>query len=154
MTSREVADGVVAWAREVIPELKAGYPHPLAESGDLPDVVVVVQEVRTVANDPENFPFAALEQVDALKEWAIELSIMVEQEGGGEGEDAAQKLLEDFSEALIGSTLADLTLGDRVPMASPYLTASLAEPFDQRPDTTSGRRMFANMVIAEPLEFS
>jgi len=154
LTSRKIAEGVVAWAREQIPVLKAGYPHPLAESGDLPDVVVVVQDIRTVKSDPDNFPFAALEQVDGLKEWVIELSIMVPQEEGVGGEDAAQKAVEDFAEALIGSTLADLTLGDRVPMASPFLTASLAEPFEERPDTTSGRRMFANMVIAEPLEFS
>jgi hypothetical protein len=154
LKSEEVAEGVVAWARAVLPALKAGYAYPLGESGALPDVIAVVQDIRTVASDPENFPFAALEQIDGLKEWPVELSIMVPQEEGAAGEAKAHREIEGFAEALIGSTLADLTLGDRVPMASPYLTASLAEPFKERGDGTRGRVMFINMVIAEPLEFS
>lgn len=151
MSAQEVAEAVVEWAEAQIKELKAGYAYPGATSGALPDVWVVVQQIRTVPNDEEHFPFAGLQQV-WLKEYPLELSIMAEQ---GEGEEAAKtthEALEGYAETLIGSALADVTLGSRVQMTSPRIEANLAEPFGERPDGTKGRELVMTFVVAEMIE--
>jgi hypothetical protein len=150
LSSQEVAEAVVEWAREQLPELNDGHPHPISESGDLPDVVAAVAHIRSVPGEPEKFPFAMLEQT-WLKVYDIELSIMVEQEQGNEGEKAAQQQLEAFAETLLGSTLADATLGERVPMVSPFLEADFSEPFRERSDGLRGRTMFMTLTVGELL---
>lgn len=152
MNSQEVAEAVVAWAREQVPDLQEGYAYPAGQtSGSLPDVVVVVQNIRTVAREPEKFPFAMLEQIDGLKCFDLEVSVMVEQEEGVEGEAAAHQALEGYAETLIGSILADATLGSRVPMISPFVEADLSEPFEERSNGIRGRAFFLNATVAEPL---
>lgn len=152
MTSQEAAEAVVEWARDVLPDLQEGYAYPAGQtSGALPDVVVVVQNIRTVSREPEKFPFQMLEQIDGLKCLDLEISVMVEQDEGTEGEQSAHQALEGFAETLIGSILADATLGSRVPMISPFVEADLSEPFEERTNGIRGRALFLNATVAEPL---
>lgn len=152
MTSQEVAEAVVAWARAEIPALKVGYPYPPGITDLLPDVAAVVQGIRTVDEDPENFPTQGLEQV-WLKVFDIEVSIMVPQDDGAEGEKVAHQTLEGFAETLVGSTLSDVTLGGRLTgaFASPRMTVDLGE-YEPRDDGTRGREMPMTMAVAEPFE--
>ncbi len=151
MTSQEVAEAMVAWARATIPALKADYAYPAATTGALPDVMAVVQHPRTVRSDPDYFPFELLEQV-WLKEWAVELSIGVEQADGEAGAKKAHEALEGYVDALMDAALDDATLGERVPMVSPRIEADLAQPFHARDDGTRVREMYLDLVIAEPFE--
>ena len=151
MTSQEVAEAVVAWARATIPALKKGYGYPAATTGTLPDVMAVVQRPRTVPSDPEFFPFDGLEQ-HWLKEWQVELSIGVEQADGEAGAKAAHESLEGYSDALMDAALDDVTLGERVQMVSPRIEVDLAQPFHAREDGTRVREMYMDLVIAEPFE--
>lgn len=152
MTSAEVAEAVVDWARETIPDLKAGYAYPPGQTDTLPDVAAVVQGIRTVPEDPENFPFEGLEQV-WLKVFDLEVSVMVEQGAGAAGEKLAHQTLETYAEALVGSTLADVTLGGKLTgaLASPRLTVDLGE-YEARTDGIRGREMPITMAVAEPIE--
>lgn len=152
MTSEQVAEAVVAWAREVIPELKHGFPYPPGITDDLPDVAAVVQEIRTVQSDPENFPLEGLEQV-WLKVWSLDVSIAVEQGDGAEGEKVAHQTLEGWAEALLGSTLSDVTLGGKLTgaFASPRITIDLGE-YESRSDGIRTREMPITMAVAEEIE--
>ena len=148
MSTAEVAEAIVEWAKELIEDLQAGYPYPLAASGALPDVVATVKAIRVIPEDRENFPFAALEQT-WLQIFDIEISIMVAQ-GDEEAEVAeAHETLEGYADTLIGSIVADATLGDRVQMASPRIEIDLGEPFVERPDGTRGRVLFGELHVAE-----
>jgi hypothetical protein len=158
MDAAEVAEGAVAWVRGLIPEIKSGVPYPEAVTLQLPDVWAVVQSIRTVPSDQENFPGLALEAV-WLKEWGLEISMMVEQKrhGGenreGETEDDAvaretQDKLQAFAETLIGSALSGVSLGDGVGL-SPKIEAALGEPFNQRDDGTRGREVVVTCVAAQ-----
>lgn len=158
MEAHEVAEAVVAWVRGLIPEIQSGAAYPGAVTLDLPDVWAVVETIRTVPSDPENFPWLGLESV-WLKEWFFEVSIMVEQkrhtDGAEEDEDAAaretQQKLEAFAETLIGSTMSGVRLGDGVAI-SPRIEANLGEPFNERSDGTRGREVVINLVTAEGVE--
>lgn len=150
MDAHEVAEAAVGWVRGLIPEIKSGVSYPGAVTLDLPDVWAVVQTIRTVPSDPENFPGLALEAI-WLKEWFLEVSIMVEQ---GEGDSAAgdvHEQLEDFAETLIGSALEGVRLGDGVAI-SPRIEANLGEPFNERPDGTRGREVILTCVAAQAVE--
>jgi hypothetical protein len=151
--STEIAEGIVAWAREQIPELEAGYPHPIGNTaGVLPDVVAVVQSPRIVRGPSDAFPLQQLEQSDRI-EFDIEVSIMVEAQGEGvDAEKAAHQQLESFAHTLMGSTLADPTLGSRVPVTSPFSEADLSTPFQERPDGSRGRTLFLNLTVADAVE--
>ncbi len=147
MEAHEVADAAVAWVRDLIPEIKSGAPYPSALTEALPDVWAVVQSIRTVPSDPDNFPGLALEAV-WLKEWSLEISIMVEQ---GDGDDPAGEThtkLEQFAETLIGSVLSGASLGDGVGI-SPRIEANLGEPFNERDDGTRGREVVLTCVAAQ-----
>ncbi len=152
MTSEEVAEAVVAWARATLPDLKAGYPYPPGVTDLLPDVAAVVHGIRTVDEDPENFPTEGLEQV-WLKVFDLEVSIMVPQDEGAEGEKVAHQTLEGFAEALVGSTLSDVTLGNRLTgaFASPRITVDLGQ-YEPRDDGTRGREMPITMAVGEPFQ--
>lgn len=150
--STEIAEAIVEWARAEIPDLAEGYPHPVGNTtGDLPDVVVAVQAVRVVKGPSEAFPYHQLEQADRI-EFDVELSIMVEQGEGVAGEMAAHQQLEAFARTLQGSTVADSTLGSRVPMASPYTETDLAAPFEERANGDRGRALFMAMTITDHVE--
>lgn len=153
MTSEQVAEAVVEWARAEIPALKAGYPYPPGITDTLPDVSAVVQEIRTTPGDPENFPLAGLEQT-WLKVWTVEVNVALEQGEGAEGEKVAHQTLEGWAETLVGSTLADVTLGGRLTsaVASPRLTVDLGEPYDSRTDGIRVREMPITMAVAEMIE--
>ena len=150
MTSTEIAEAIVAWAREQIPTLKDGFPYPGATSGDLPDVVVVVGRMRQVPGDPENFPFAGLEQT-WLRVHDVELSVMVEQEDGRAGEKAAHQALEAIAETLEGSLAAGVSFGGEV-MLSPRVEADLSEPFQEREDGIKGRTVYMTFAAAKRIE--
>jgi hypothetical protein len=150
MTSQEVCEALVAWAREQIPELNAGYPYPSASTDALPDVIAATLTTRTLPSDEEYFPFALLEQV-WLKEWEVQVSIMVEQGNGEAGAEAAHQTLEGFADTLLGSTVAGVTLGEKV-MLSPRATFELDDAFEERADGTRGRELQGLLVAAEPIE--
>lgn len=151
MTFEEVAEGMVAWARELIPELKDGYSYPPGITDRLPDVSAVIGGVKDVPSDAERFWFLQLEQA-GLRIFDVEVSIMVEVEEGAKGEEAAQRALEGYAETLMGSTLAGASLGDEA-MISPRVETDLTEPSEQRQDGTRGRAVYLKMAVAHTVEF-
>lgn len=152
MTEQEAALAVEAWVNEVLPELAASYPHIVAGKNELPDAVVDVTMKRLVPEDPEFFPFAALEQT-WLRVFPVEVSFLVES-GDPSDEEASrleQEQLRDFGRRLEAAFWADATLGDRVPMASPRLEFDYSAPFIEADDGTRGRQMILTMAVGEPV---
>lgn len=151
MTFEEIAEGMVAWARGLIPELKDGYSYPAGITDRLPDVAAVIGGVKDVPGDPQNFPYEGLEQT-WLRVFDVEVSIMVEVGEGAEGEKTAQRALEAYAETLMGSTFAGASLENEA-MISQRVETDLTEPSaKQREDGTRGRTVYLKMAVAQRLE--
>jgi hypothetical protein len=152
VNEQETAVAVEAWVNEVLPELKASYPHVTASKGDLPDTMVDVrQKSITLGGEDNRFPWGALQQ-RMLRVFSITVSFLVDTtEEDGDAEETAE--LRDFGDRLEASLLNDATLGDRVEMASPFCTFDYALPFVGYPDGTRGRQMTLDMATAELVDY-
>lgn len=150
MTYEEIAEALVKWARDLIPELEDGYSYPPGITDRLPDVAAVIGTVRDVFSDPENFPYDGLEQT-RLRVFDVEVSIMVEVADGAEGEREAQRTLERFAETLTGSTAAGTSLEDEA-MISQRTEVDLNEPAEERQDGTRGRAVYLKLAVAQRIE--
>lgn len=148
MTGAELADAVLAWARESVPSLEDGYSYTVSMKNKLPDVVVEFADQAVRLADGE-FPFADLQQTMIVRTDFI-LSFMVD---NTDPENAATQL-RSFADALLLSILQDGTLGSRVPFVSPYVTFDYTPPFVQYADGTEGREMTMTLSVADPVEVS
>jgi hypothetical protein len=146
MGSEAIVEGLTAWSRAVIPELIAGFDYEPTEKTSLPDVVVVLDTSQIELGD-STFPIVAIQQ-RAIQRYDCTLSFMVDNE---EPEIAAAKL-RSYADVLRAELLKDGTLGQRVPVASPYVTFDYTPPFVVYPDGTRGREMTMTISIAEYAE--
>lgn len=146
MTSEEVAQAVLAWAREAVPALEGGYAYlPSQKDQLLPDVVVDVAEVE-VARQLAEFPMSQIQQF-FVHVFRCELSFMVD---NSDPESAAQALR--AMEALTtASLMRDGTLGGRVDFISPLFSYDFTPPFVEYADGTRGREMVMRMSVGEPI---
>lgn len=153
MNEEQVAEAVKNWALETCPDLVQGYHWLSAQKGALPDVMVTVDEKAIVQTHPA-FPYAVLEQVD-LRVFEVFVAFMAENDGGPSEADRLETFqLREFGRLIEEALHADATLGDRVPMASPFATFDYRLPFVEYPDGTRGRQMTVTMYVAEPIESS
>jgi hypothetical protein len=148
VTGDEVAGGVVAWARDVLPDLLAGYDYTVSMKDRLPDVVVDFTGVGVRRTDVD-FPYVDLQQTLIVRH-DLMLSFMVD----NTDPEAAASQLRAFADALLLSILQDGTLGGRVPFVSPYVTFDYTPPFVQYADGTEGREMTMTLSVADPVEVS
>lgn len=151
MNEQQVAEAVRDWARETIPDLTAGYAYLPAQKTTLPDVAVDLREKRIVLGPDERFPFSALDQV-SLKVFELVLGFLVEAGTGDSADEDETQLLQGYGALLEAAVLDDATLGDRVPMASPFIDIVYDLPFIQYPDGVRGRQMTMNMAVGELIE--
>jgi hypothetical protein len=156
VNEREVAEAVRDWARDVVPDLVAGYAYPVAQKlGGLPDVAAVVTEARVVPSDAA-FPFSQLQQV-WLRVFDVEASVMVpiadaeDYEGREAAHETAHQQLQSIGSTLRDGAIEDATLGDRVPMTSPLIRTGYEPPFDPAEDATEGRCVYLFLTVAEPI---
>jgi hypothetical protein len=152
MNENEVALAVTAWARATLPELSEGRHFLSAQKTTLPDVMVDVDEKSRVREHPA-FNYVQLQQID-LRVFELSLAFMVESEGAGPDDAADQdetEELRDYGARLETALVEDATLGDRVPMASPFVTFNYRLPFVEYADGTRGRQMNLTMWVAEPI---
>ena len=150
MDSTEVAGFVIAWAREVLPDLASDYDFiPAGKSADLPDIVADIAREGVVREDPR-FPLIAVQQA-ALRVWKIGFSIMVESGEDDDGARTATEQLRGFANALTLSLLNDPSLGGRVPFAAPDISFDYTAPFVEYSDGTRGREMAGEFAVAEPV---
>ena len=148
MDATQVADALVEWAIEILPDLKGTYDHdPDSKTQPLPDLAASVASEETRANDPTlGLPFADLGIEQAtLHSLRASLLLMVDPEDAG----AATEQLQGFVAALAASVGADPTLGGRVPAVSPFWQASYEPPFVEFDDGTKGRAATFSLVITE-----
>lgn len=148
MTEREVAEAVRDWARELLPDLVAGYAFLTAQKGELPDVAVEVAEKRIELGDPTLFPHSAIQQVQ-LRVFDVSMLLMVEKNTGQAADEQETQQLQAFGAAIDDAVRDDTTLGDRVPLTSPFLRIDYRLPFVRWPDSTRGRQMEVNLVVGE-----
>lgn len=147
MDSGAITNGVLAWARETVPELLGGYSYiPAAKDQALPDVVVELNGLETTLADPR-FPFQTIQQ---RLVWAssIGLSFMVD----NTDPEAAADTLRSWADALSASLLADGTLGGKVPFVSPLFRWDFTRPFVRYPDGTTGREASLAITVGELVE--
>jgi hypothetical protein len=148
MDASRVADALVEWAIDTLPDLKGTYDHdPDSKTQPLPDLAVSVASEETRASDPTlGLPLADLGIEQAtLHSLRASLLLMVDPEDAG----VATEQLQDFVRDLREAVKADQTLGGRVFLASPYIQASYEPPFVEFDDGTSGRAATFSIVITE-----
>jgi hypothetical protein len=141
------AELLVAWAREVLPEIQGGYAFGTDEKPEaLPDVQVELLNRRIASEDPV-FPFAQLQQ-EWLQIFEFGISFMVD----NTNPELADEQLKDFSDRLLAAALNDGTLGSRVDLISPLISFDYTPPFVEYPsDGTKGREMTMQIITAERL---
>jgi hypothetical protein len=144
------SDGMVTairdWCREQIPELENGYNFEPTEKTVLPDVVVVL-DTSSVEFGDSSFPLVALQQ-NVIQRYDCTISFMVDNTDPG----PAAEQLRRFADTLRAQLLKDGTLGQRVPVASPFVTFDYTPPFVVYPDGTRGREMTMTISVAELAE--
>jgi hypothetical protein len=144
--SEGMVSAVRDWCREHLPELTNGYNYEPTEKTTLPDVVVVL-DTSTIEFGDTSFPLHALQQ-NVIQRYDCTISFMVD---NGEPEPAAIQLRR-FADTLRAQLLKDGTLGQRVPVASPFVTFDYTPPFVVYPDGTRGREMTMTISVAELAE--
>jgi hypothetical protein len=144
--SEAVVRGLTAWARATIPALQDGYNYEPTEKATLPDVVVVLDASQIEYGDT-TFPLHAIQQ-RVVQRYDCTLSFMVNNE---DPQHAAEEL-RGYGDLLRAELLRDGTLGQRVPVASPFVTFDYTPPFVVYPDGTRGREMTMTISIAEQAE--
>lgn len=144
--SEAVVVALGAWARAVIPELVQHYEFEPVEKTELPDVVIVLDDSVVELGDA-TFPLHAIQQ-RVIQRYDLTLSFMVD---NSEPEEAAQEL-RAYADLLRAELLKDGTLGQRVPVASPFVTFDYTPPFAVYPDGTRGREMTMTISVAEYAE--
>lgn len=145
-----IIDGVVAWVRDVLPEIgeDSAYDYvPEGKAGALPDVVAEVGRIRMATNDPA-FPFSSIQQ-RYITIYEVALSIMVDNDDS----KAAAATLRDFARRLGASLMrSGGNLGGRVPFVSPFFTFDFTRPFVRYQDGTKGREVTMDMSIGQLVE--
>jgi len=147
MTIQEVAEALIAWVLAECPTIAGSYDHPPDEKHQaLPDVACEVTDVETKQAD-ERFRAFAVQQLE-VRVFEAELLIVVDPDPA----QTATFALYGFIDALQAAAKADMTLGSRVPAASPFTRASFRPPFVEFDDGSKGRIATLSIGIAEPLE--
>lgn len=147
MDTGTITDGVLAWARETVPELTGGYSYvPAAKDQALPDVVVELNGLETVVNDPR-FPFEAIQQ-RIIFAHSIGLSFMVD----NTDPEAAAETLRRWADVLSASLLAGGTLEGKVPFVSPLFRWDFTRPFVRYQDGTTGREATLAITVGDLVE--
>jgi hypothetical protein len=134
------------WIMETVPELALSYEFEPVEKTELPDVVVVLDD-SIIELGNTTFPLIDIQQ-RVIQRYDFTVSFMVD---NAEPEAAAVKL-RGYADALRAGLLRDGTLGQRVLVASPFVTFDYTPPFVVYPDGTRGREMTMSMSIAEQAE--
>jgi hypothetical protein len=149
MTDETITEAVLTWIAEALPEVQ-GHEYPYLPGGKalgLPDCAAEL-ESREVRRDDPDFPMLAVQQA-FLRIRRYSFSFMVD---AGESEadaQAADATLHDFADRLEVELLRDLTLGQRVPMASPFVRFDYTPPLVRWEDGTIGRQMLMALAVAE-----
>jgi hypothetical protein len=146
MGSEAIVQGIVDWCRATIPELQNGYHYEPMEKTTLPDVVVVL-DTSQVELGNTTFPLHAIQQ-RVIQRYDCTVSLMVE----NEDPESASERLRTYADGLRSQLLRDGTLGQRVPVASPFVTFDYTPPFVVYPDGTRGREMTMTISVAEYAE--
>lgn len=151
MTNEEIINATLEWVAAVIPAVAGStYNHvPPGKGKALPDVVGDLGE-EAIVREHDEFLLGGLQQV-ALRVFRLGYSFMVEAGTTAAQAQTAAETLRAYAELLIGSALADHTLGGRVPFASPFLEFDYTSPFVEYEDGTRGREMNMQLTVAEPL---
>jgi len=144
--SEAIVEGLVAWVRATIPALTDGFNYEPTEKTTLPDVVVVL-DTSTIELGDSTFPLHAIQQ-RVIQRYDCTISLMVDNEDPGQ----AATTLRSYADALRAELLKDGTLGQRVPVASPFVTFDYTPPFVVYPDGTRGREMTMTISVAEYAE--
>lgn len=152
MTEGQVVNAVVAWVADIIPEVAPNtYNHiPTGKVKGLPDVAVEILTTEVKLDDPE-FGLFALQQV-AVDIRGLALSFMVEAGIDEADAEAATDQLRTFVDRVKAGLLADHTLGNRVPAASPFMLVDYEPAFVEYADGTRGREVTVQMRVGEPLQ--
>lgn len=153
MDANELADALVAWAKEACPDIASAYNHsPSRKKDPLPDVAASIASESIRRNAPElgiAIVDLGLEQAD-VHVLSAELLLMVKHEPA----QTATEQLQTFVAQLRASLEADDTLGGRVPAASRYFAATYDPPYIEWDDGTKARCAFVSITVAELAAFT
>ncbi len=148
MTIEQVTGAVVAWAKEVLPELQGTYDYPAdAKIFPLPDAAAEIQDVELAVADAGDFPNLNIEQA-MLRVYHVHLLLLVDPEPP----DEATEKLTDFVDRLTASALSDRTLGGRVGGVAPTFRSTFTPPFVEFDDGTRGRLSTMEFTIGELID--
>jgi hypothetical protein len=149
ISSSQITDALVDWAREVVPTLEGGYDYVPAEKDEpLPDVVVEVMRTYIDPDAAAGFAEIRIEQ-RRVRVWMVDISIMVD----NADPEAAAAYLRDTGDLLMAAWLApDRSLGGRVPFTSPFASIDSSTPFVEYEDGTKGREMTMSVAVGDLVE--
>lgn len=148
MSATDIADGLVAWALAVLPELEGSYDYPAGERDQaLPDIAAEVHEEENVAANPglDDEITSGFEQAD-VRGYTCAVLLVVDPTDP----QAASHQLYDFIDRLAYAIRADQTLGGRVLRCSRNWKASYEPPFVEFEDGSKGRLATLTLSVATP----
>jgi hypothetical protein len=148
ISSEDLTERLVEWAREVLPELNGGYAYlPSSKEQALPDVVVDITRTYIDADAADGFAEIRIQQ-RAVRVWEVEMSFMVD----NSDPEQASATLRSWYDRLLDGWLASRTLGGRVPFTSPYPSIDSSSPFVEYEDGTKGREITMQVAVGDLVE--
>jgi hypothetical protein len=153
VTGQQLADALVAWAIDVIPELDASASRSSPENAwPLPDIAVSVVETTQDPGVAIGGGGTRLQQ-GATRVRRCAVLLAVEPGQSAEESDSASRMLYDFSDRLMDQLLTDETLGGHLPKPGrvrKHADCSFDPPFIEFDDGTRAR-IATVTVFAEDL---
>jgi hypothetical protein len=144
ISTDEIANRLIAWARDILPDLQGGYPYPEGDRDQpLPDVGCVVNSGELVRSHPD-FPQLTIQQA-LVQIRRCDLLLVAPPEPI----DEWTPKLYGWVDTIEQNILDDYTLGDRLEAVSPFVSHSNRPPFVQFEDGSTGRMTTVSMVVAQ-----
>ena len=147
----EIAEALVEWARETVPELATGYSYDAPQkNGPLPDVAA---EVTAEGLDRAGLFrwYPALQQLEGVWAYVCELSLLADlpEPDQPETQREAAYSLRSWATKLKAAIRADGTLGGRVQLTSRFFQIRYRPGYVEFPDGTRGREARIEMAVGE-----
>lgn len=147
--NQAILEGVVAWVKDVLPELVGSYDYlPAGKNANLPDVVAEFDNVELVLGGNDNrFPYHQLQNAQVIA-YTLTVSLMVD----NSDPESAAAVLRGFQQRLLADFVDEANLRGNVPFRSPFIRFDYTPPFVEYEDGTRGREMTMTITVGDLVE--
>lgn len=142
---KEISEAVLAWVRDLIPELADGQDFISADVPELPFAIVEVTDVTTdqIGVD-DRFPTNSIQQA-----WTVGFTVDILIACDNTNPETADAWLKRSAMRLVGSMFQDGTLGQRVPFTSRQTRTDFTLPFVRWDNGDRARQAVLTIAVAD-----